>query len=424
MAALDWELLLRFLPADWAAQAKRLKAFERSGKVGSPEDLLRLVLTACGVGLSYQRTAEALAVAGLEPMSKVAVFKRLRKARAWLSWLVAAMLSERVAGRPWSGCRMLAVDASTVAGPRGKVQLRLHYSLELMSLRPAEVLVTPSTEAEGLQRFSWRPGDVVLADRYYAKARGVEAAAEQGARVLVRLGCTSLSLSDPAGGKLDVLQWLRGLEGYEPSECPAQFRGPGGAWIEGRVCAVRLSPEAAAKARQRLGAKGRRARPATLERAGYFTVFTTVPADEMDAATVLEWYAARWQIELAFKRLKSLLEADELRDLTPQMAEVWLLGKMLYALLLHAYLDEAGAFSPWGYPVRRSGGAADGAPGVGPDSAGQAGAGPGDRPARAEPSGDLAAGQHGLGWRTLSVGPAPADATAGRVTGEGAVMVS
>ena len=409
----DWELLQRFLPADWEAQAKRLKAFERGRKIGSPADLLRLVLLSCGVGLSYQDTAAALALAGLEPMTRMAVFKRLRKAQAWLQWLVAAMLGGRVSPRPAVGLRLVGVDGSTIAGPRGKVQVRLHYSLELLTLRPVEVVVTANTEAEGLQRFGWQAGDVAVADRYYAKARGLGEATAQGARVLVRLGCTSLTLSDREGQKLHLLPWLRGLSGYDPGECPARFRGPDGQWVEGRVCALRLSPEAADKARQALFAKGRRPRAETLERAGYVTVFTTVPAEAMDAATVLEWYAVRWQVELAFKRLKSLLEADELRDLTPEMAVVWLLGKMLYALLLHAYLDEAGAFSPWGYPLRGGGrragsgrasatgrgrATAHGKQGLGADRVGQTGSGSGDPSGRSEASSGLAAGAHGASW--------------------------
>lgn len=431
----DWELLLRFLPAGWEAQAKHLRAFERGRKIGTPADLLRLVLVACGLGLSYQDTAGALCLAGLEPMSKVAVFKRLRKARAWLEWLVATMLGARVTVGPPVGLRLVAVDGSTVAGPRGKVQLRLHYGLELMTLRPVEVVVTPNTEAEGLQRFHFQAGDVAVADRYYAKAQGLGEATTQGALVLVRLGCTSLTLYDQGGKKLDLLSWLRKLEGYQPGECPARFRGAGGQWVEGRVCAVRLSPEAAEKARQRLRGKGRRPRAATLERAGYMTVFTTVPAAAMEAATVLEWYAVRWQVELAFKRLKSLLEVDQLRDLTPEMAAVWLLGKMLYALLLHAYLDEAGAFSPWGYPLRggrgdpgggpgRDHAAADGVQGLGLDGVGQEGCRPSHPSGRAEAPRGLATRPPGAGWRALSIRPAAAARATRAAVGEGALCIS
>ena len=42
--------------------------------------------------------------------------------------------------------------------------------------------------------------------------------------------------------------------------------------------------------------------------AGYVMVFTTVPASHFSTAEVLEWYRVRWQIELVFKRLKTLAE--------------------------------------------------------------------------------------------------------------------
>jgi len=41
-------------------------------------------------------------------------------------------------------------------------------------------------------------------------------------------------------------------------------------------------------------------------------VFTTLPAEELPAAEILEWYRLRWQVELVFKRLKSLAQLGHL----------------------------------------------------------------------------------------------------------------
>ena len=46
--------------------------------------------------------------------------------------------------------------------------------------------------------------------------------------------------------------------------------------------------------------------PETLEYARYVIVFTTFPESEFHAAAVLRWYRLRWQVELVFKRFKSL----------------------------------------------------------------------------------------------------------------------
>ncbi len=58
--------------------------------------------------------------------------------------------------------------------------------------------------------------------------------------------------------------------------------------------------------RQQASRKGQRLRPETLEYAQYVIVFTTFPAARFSAPDVLEWYRTRWQVELVFKRFKSL----------------------------------------------------------------------------------------------------------------------
>jgi IS4 transposase len=51
-------------------------------------------------------------------------------------------------------------------------------------------------------------------------------------------------------------------------------------------------------------------KPETLEFAKYVVVFTTRYSGS--AAEILEWYRMRWQIELEFKRLKSLVQLGHL----------------------------------------------------------------------------------------------------------------
>lgn len=70
---------------------------------------------------------------------------------------------------------------------------------------------------------------------------------------------------------------------------------------------------------------------------------------EVTASQILETYRFRWQIELAFKRLKSLLFCDNLRARDPDLAQAYLLAKLLGALLAEELIDRAGSFSPWGY---------------------------------------------------------------------------
>jgi hypothetical protein len=84
-----------------------------------------------------------------------------------------------------------------------------------------------------------------------------------------------------------------------------------------------------------------------LEAAGYVIVVTTLV--EPDAAAIMEFYRRRWQIELAFKRLKSLLQLGHLKKFDKVGARAWLQGKLLVACLIEKLILTAERFSPWGY---------------------------------------------------------------------------
>ena len=123
-----------------------------------------------------------------------------------------------------------------------------------------------------------------------------------------------------------------------------------------RVVAIRKSPAAAEKAQRkaRKDAKdhGHTVSEETLEACDYVLILTTLSETAADAAEILELYRLRWQIECAFKRLKSLIHIDELRAFDEDLAETYLLAKMLGAVLVDAIRTKGPAFSPYGFPVR------------------------------------------------------------------------
>ena len=87
-----------------------------------------------------------------------------------------------------------------------------------------------------------------------------------------------------------------------------------------------------------------------MEFARYVIVFTTFPA-LMSASQVLEWYRIRWQVELVFKRFKSLAQLGHLPKYDDESAKAWLYGKLLVALLVEKLIRHAIAISPWGYDL-------------------------------------------------------------------------
>jgi hypothetical protein len=105
------------------------------------------------------------------------------------------------------------------------------------------------------------------------------------------------------------------------------------------VHADRLPEAQAAKARrvcrQQSRKKGHQPTPQSLLLAGWVLVVTSLPPTLLPGSTALALYRVRWQIEIAIKRWKSVLDVDLLRArYESPLADVWLHGKLLYVLLL------------------------------------------------------------------------------------------
>lgn len=64
--------------------------------------------------------------------------------------------------------------------------------------------------------------------------------------------------------------------------------------------------------------------PRSIEAAGFIIIVTSLDAKVCDADEVLALYRPRWQIELAFNRLKSLIQIDRLPAKDPGLAKAWL----------------------------------------------------------------------------------------------------
>ena len=117
--------------------------------------------------------------------------------------------------------------------------------------------------------------------------------------------------------------------------------------------ALRKSAAAAQTAKEELRKeRGANIQPQTLELAEYVVVLTSLSPKTVSASQVLTLYRGRWQIELVFKRLKSLLGVGELAKYDPDSARAWLQAKLLTALLMERLEREAFLFSPWGYSLQ------------------------------------------------------------------------
>lgn len=357
----DWAIVQRMLPDGWQEKAKDLGALRRCRGFPDAATLLRVLLIHLADGCSLRETAVRAAQGGLATVSDVALLKRLTGCGPWFRWMAEALV--RTWGPPLppelerAARRVRVVDGSLVSEPGATGSTwRLHYAIELPGLQCDEVTVTAPDVGESFARFTVRPGDLCLGDRGFAHRAGVRHVTARGGDVLVRLNLTNLPLQDAQGRPLPLLRKLRTVRGLRLGDWPA-WLGDADGTVAGRVCAVRKSAPAARRARakaQRESTKqGHTVRPETLEAAGYTFVFTTLPPT-VGPRAALELYRGRWQVELAFKRLKSLLGLGHLRKTDPAGAQAWLQGKLLVACLLEVLIEAGERFFPWGYPLAES----------------------------------------------------------------------
>ena len=359
----DWGVVMQMLPAQWEAKAVELGAVRRLRGFASVGSLLRVLLIHLADGCSLRETAVRASAGGLAAVSDVALLKRLRGCGAWFEWMAREMATgmalPSAADALLPGRRVRLVDGSSVCEPGATGSTwRLHYALNLHTLSCDEVHVSKASVGESLTHFNIRAGDVIMADRGFAKRPGLRHVVQCKADVVLRASLSNLPLHDRRGRPLDMLPLLRTLAIGQAADWPARVQDDVGA-IAVRVCAYKktaaqtLATQEAIQ--QEARKKQRSVQPRTLEAAGYVIVVTTLA--EPSAAAIMEFYRRRWQIELAFKRLKSLLQLGHLKKIDKDGARAWLQGKLLVACLIEKLILTAERFSPWGYAAQDGSGA-------------------------------------------------------------------
>ena len=361
MAALreDWRILQGLFPAGWEELGRSSGAVARLRGFKSLNDLFRTLLLHVGCGWSLRETAVQAKLAGIADVSDVTLLNRLRQSEQWLRQLCQQLwkdngvnLEPALKGQP-----VRILDATVVKEP-GKTggQWRIHCSMRLPSLECDQFDLTPvegKGTGEDLGRFRFQRGELVLADAGYSRPSGIAKVVEQGADLCVRLNRRTLPLRDekdrvfPLGKKLKTLRRAGDTSEWRVWVPSGEQR------ISGRICVVRKSEEAIERAHRRLVRKQQVGKgsdtPENRAYACYVLVFTTLPKNRASTKQVLECYRLRWQIELTFKRFKSLVQLGHIPKHDDQSSRAWLYGKLFVALLSQKLIRVGSAVSPWGY---------------------------------------------------------------------------
>lgn len=343
----EWEYVRTLLPSDLEQSARQSHALRRCRNVPDAAALMRMALAYALSDLSLKDVAAWASTLQVAEITGPGLFYRLREAEAWLERVLAQLLSEQ-APRVIGGWPVRVVDATVLNGPgppragQPSVQWRAHVLINPATGAFDRVELTDDAGGEKLARHPLAKGELILGDRAYGTARGLHAARQAQAHVVVRFNPATLRTCDPERRRL----LLQEKEAQVPAVGAIEFD-----------LLVPVPPPAtkshkawdSAKAIAWLEARAIAARTRTGE---VIWILTTVPARHLAARDAMALYRLRWQIELLFKRLKSLLHLDGLPSRQGPTAKSWMLARLIAAALAQRLVQPSGPLSPWGYELR------------------------------------------------------------------------
>ncbi|TWS92692.1 IS4 family transposase [Reyranella sp. CPCC 100927] len=347
-----WSRLLKRFgqEAGLEASAKRCGALVRRREIRKAGDLLRLALAYGPCRMSLRSTAAWASISGIAEMSDVAVLKRLQGCADWLETVAGELLACRVGMTSWRrwGRVVRLYDATTVSHPGSeRANWRLHATYDPEVGRLHDFELTDDRGGETLKRARVSAGEIWVADRGLAHGGGLAHVVNHGADFVVRIGWNSLALRTAAGRAFDLAARLAGLGSAASAQFHAQAVSDVGEIVPVRLLVWRKPPQEAAREIKRIRDKAARRGckrgngtpdPRSLVAARYIILASSL---EAPANQIFELYRLRWQIELAFKRLKSLLHFDELQAKHPELARTWLLAHLIAALVIDDHVTEA-----------------------------------------------------------------------------------
>jgi hypothetical protein len=331
---------------DLEGSARYSGALVRRRVIRSALDLLRMLMVYCLTDHCLNMVGAWGTTKEWGSLCKSGVRKRLRGCQTWIGVLIVQVLIAGQLSLPrFGGTRVRVFDASSISQPgERKARWRMHLGFDLSFGRMEDVKLTSYKVGETLTHWQFSAGEIILADRIYGVARSLGVILGALAHFVIRIGWQNLPVWDEADRPFSLSDWLR-VQSADPSAPPAQVR----VWVKTpqgrfpiRVVACAIPPEKAERARHNLQAEAKRQHRRLDERsllaAGFVMVASNLPELTWSARQILDLYRFRWQIELVFKRLKSLLLLDHVRVTTdPALAQTYLLTKILIALILEEF---------------------------------------------------------------------------------------
>jgi IS4 transposase len=347
------EELMARLPKGYEEASGETGALKRRREIKSGYDLIRLVLIYLTGGYSQLEMSVISKSMGIAEISDVGLMKRFSKCGKWLEWILQKLspkaIVEYKSPKELENYEIVAIDASDVSEKgRSKRIFRLHYALNLMKMCAASYKITSQKTGESLQNFDIKKGWLILADRIYGTLTGIEHCLKQNANFILRLRWNAFKLYTKAGDEINLLKILTEATSEKAINIEAYVTLPAQGKTKLRICASRIPDDklTGVEIRNKKKAIKKQKTPSdeALIMSNYVVVITALP-DEISADEITRLYRLRWQVELYFKRLKSILDFGNIPLKKEESIFTWLNGKLLVSLLIEQMLSEI-SFSP------------------------------------------------------------------------------
>lgn len=344
--------LIDLLPEDYEKECYEKKAIRRKRIIKTPLDLIVLLLYYLYDNYSLVDVSQFAILKNIGNISDTALIKKFIQCKDWILWMISKMIPNEIIHykkpaelEPY---HVIAVDASDIV-QKGAIKKtwHLHYGIDLFSLTCNQFKLTEQSTGESLKNFEIKEKDLIIADRAYGTITSMEHCLKSGGDFIIRIKNKPFNLYNKQGEKILLSDWLKTVD-KKAMELTVYIKDSHKNFISLRICAVKKTKEEIGieeKRLKRLESK----KQTTYSEDTKFThqfmfVITSLPIS-VSAKKVLEFYRLRWQVELVFKRYKSLLGLGNIPTKTKESSEVWLNGKMFLALLIEKYLGDID-FSP------------------------------------------------------------------------------
>lgn len=337
--------LMKMMPEGFKEACWEQKAMSRKRGIQDEESLMLLCLF-YAYNHSLVEVGCYAQAKGIGKISDVGFMKRFAKCNDWFKWIIEHIRPSQLIQYPvpeqLKSYRVLAVDGSDiVTGGKTRILSHLHYAVDLFSLSCAGFKITPQANGETLKNFDLKPKDLVIGDRAYASITGIEYCLENGADFVLRIRNNAFKIYDCYDNEIKFVDLLKDVN-RDYKSFTVYYKNHKNEKKALRLCAIKKTDEEIKISNKKLHQRESRKQCSFSDETKlshqYFFVVTSLD-DTFSAEQVLNLYRLRWQVEMVFKRYKSILKLGSIPTKKEESCKAWLNCKMIIILLCEKFIS-------------------------------------------------------------------------------------